>query len=319
MPPLINRRSLLIGAASSPALAIAAHAAGLADGAADPVAEPGRIVHWRNVESEHVGPRDVTIWLPQEAAGPLPVIYAHDGENLFDNAVSVDDFPLNLDAAMGALAASGVGPAIIVGIWATAERTREYNAQSVVDDLPGHVREAVELSCEGALSSEAYLTFITDELKPRVDAEFDTLPDAANTFTFGVSMGGLIAVEALATRPDIFGGAVAMSAHMFMMGPASANPDFPMPPDAFPEIEAALTRLGERMPDPATHRLWIDHGTIDLDQYYSGSHKALADGLIAAGWKPTESLEARVYVGTGHHGSWWIPRVPEALRFLLTA
>ncbi|MHA6296834.1 alpha/beta hydrolase [Devosia sp. CAU 1758] len=316
MPAAISRRSMLIAAVAAPALVVAAQANGLAPEAPDPVASPGRIVHWRDVQSDHVGPRDVTIWLPQHMDGPLPVIYAHDGENLFDSTVSVDEWPLELDRAMGELAETGVGPAIVVGIWATAEREREYNASSMVSDMPSHIREAVELSIAGETMSDAYLRFIVEELKPRVDAEFNTLPDRQHTFTFGVSMGGLIAVEAMATHPDVFGGAVAMSAHLFMMGAAAGSPDFPMPADAMPEIEAAVARMAQRIPAEG-HRLWLDHGTIDLDQYYAGSHKALAEALIASGWDPTKNLEARIYVGTGHHGRWWIPRVKDALGFLL--
>lgn len=290
----------------------------LPENVADPVADPGRIVHWRAVRSDHVGPRDVTIWLPGTETGPLPVIYAHDGENLFDPAVSVDDWPLEMDRAMGTLMAEGLGPAIIVGIWATDERQREYSAPSLVDDLPEDIAAAVALSLGGPPRGDAYLRFLVEELKPRVDAEFDTLRDPDNTCTFGISMGGVFAIEALATRPDVFSRAVAMSAHLPLVGSEGWASGLRMPVSAAAEIPAAWSRFARRMGPPDNRRLWVCRGTRDLDRDYGPTHTALVEGLLANGWRPVEHLEARVYVGAGHHGRYWAPRrVPEALRFLL--
>ena len=290
----------------------------LPETAPDPVADHGRIVHWRNVTSRHVGPRDVTIWLPDAPAGPLPVIYAHDGENLFDPAVSFDDWPLRMDRAMGSLMAEGLGPAIIVGVWATAAREREYSAASVIADLPDDIRDAVTDSCGGPLAGAAYLRFLVEELKPRIDAEFDTRPGPESTFTFGVSMGGQFAIEALASRPDVFSRAAAMSAHLPLVGSGAWNPAFRLPATAAAEIPAAWARLARRMGAPGKRRLWICRGSTDIDKEYAPTHTALIEELLHQGWTPVEHLEARAYFGAGHHGRFWAPRrVREALRFLI--
>lgn len=141
-----------------------------------------------------------------------------------------------------------------------------------------------------------------------------------DTFAFGVSMGGLFAIELLATRPDIFSRAVGMSAHLSLFGSGAWAPGFVLPPDAGTELPAAWNRFARRMSGPDGRRLWICRGTRDIDRFYEPTHTALIDGLLSQRWRPVEHLEARAYYGAGHHGRYWAPRrVPEALRFLLGA
>lgn len=288
--------------------------------AAEPKAEPGIIRHYPDFASEHVIARDVSVWLPAEQyrTGPLPVIYAHDGGNLFDPAVSYSGTAWELDQTLSDLANEGVGPAIVVAISSAADRSREYNSETVHGFLPDHIKDVVERSCEGELISGAYLKFIVEELKPFIDANFDTVKGPEGTFMLGSSMGGVIAIEALAVYPDVFSRAAALSAHMFLIGPASQVEGFVFPEDTGPRIEEALGRYGaEALPAPGRHRIWFDRGTIELDAMYGPSQDALKAALVARGYVEGQDLEARVYEGAGHFETWWQARSAEALRFLL--
>jgi enterochelin esterase-like enzyme len=308
-----NRRHVLIGMG-------ALGASTQMSWASEPTADPGSITYYPAFESEHVTARDVSVWLPAEEfrTGPLPVIYAHDGGNLFDPAVSYSGTAWELDQAMSALAAEGIGPAIVVAISSAPNRSREYNSETIFGYLPDHIKDVINRSCEGELMSGAYLKFIVEELKPFIDANFETVTGPEGTFMLGSSMGGIIAIEALAAYPTVFSAAAAMSAHMFLIGPASQVEGFEFPEDTGPSIEAAVERFAtDDLPDPGTHRIWFDRGTVDLDSMYGPTHDRLKAGLLARGYVEGEDLEARVFDETGHFETWWQARLPEVLTFLL--
>ena len=313
MKTSLTRRHVLVG--------MGALGAGTQMGwASEPQATPGSISYHPAFQSEFVTPRDVSVWLPPEKfrTGPLPVIYAHDGGNLFDPAVSYSGTDWELDETMSALAEQGIGPAIVVAISSAPNRSREYNSETIAGYLPEHVKAALDASCDGPLLSGDYLKFIVSELKPFIDANFDTIHGPEGTFMLGSSMGGIIAIEALATYPQVFGGAAALSAHMFLIGPGAQAEGFVLPEDTGPRMEEAVARFGrEDFPAPGSHRVWFDRGTVDLDEFYGPTQDALKAALLDAGYVEGKDLAARVYDGTGHFETWWQARAAEALTFLL--
>ncbi|MFX8129754.1 alpha/beta hydrolase-fold protein, partial [Acinetobacter baumannii] len=75
------------------------------------------------------------------------------------------------------------------------------------------LRADIDTTAKGLLFGDAYLRFLTDELKPRIDHDYRTLSDRDHTVVVGSSMGGLISCYALAERPDVFGRAGCVSTH----------------------------------------------------------------------------------------------------------
>lgn len=116
-----------------------------------------------------------------------PVIYMHDGQNLFDAYTSycgewgIDKFMNNQD-----------DPCIIVAIDnAGLGRMNEYNPMDHEEHGPG----------EG----EKYLDFIAHTLKPYIDKNYRTKKAAKYTAIAGSSMGGLITFYAGLYHPNVFG------------------------------------------------------------------------------------------------------------------
>src|SRR5512134_2853382 len=77
------------------AIALAVSATAVAadkPGGMTPTINEGRIVAWRALDGGSAGPMTVWIWLPPEydsAKGKrFPVLYMHDGQNLFDKALT---------------------------------------------------------------------------------------------------------------------------------------------------------------------------------------------------------------------------------------
>ena len=126
-----------------------------------------------------------------------PVIYMHDGQNLFDDATSFAG-EWGVDETLDEFARTRGFEAIVVGIDnGGEERTRELSPWP----NPKY----------GPAQGEQYMAFVVDTVKPFIDAHYRTLADRANTAIAGSSMGGLISHYALLRYPQVFGKAAIFS------------------------------------------------------------------------------------------------------------
>ena len=258
----------------------------------------------RAFASQYVAARNVEVWLPPgyaaHSAARYPVLYMHDGQNVFDPATSYTGVDWAIDETMTQLMAQKkVRPAIVVAVWNTPKRFEEYMPQKAVPagdsmmSVPGR-----KMSTAGVIS-DAYLKFLVTELKPFIDSTYRTKTGPADTFVMGSSMGGLISCYAMAEYPQVFGGAGCVSTH-WPVGDGSL-----------------ITYLQTHMPDPKTHRFYFDHGTATLDAMYA-PYQQRADSIIrSAGYKDGSSLLTKVFVGAEHNETAWRVRMGEALAFLI--
>lgn len=136
--------------------------------------------------------RRVHVLLPHDYAQTdtrYPVLYLHDGQNLFGGGAGYGSW--EIDQKMALLAARHHHEVILISIdHAHDERIREFTL---------HPTRA------GKGRGQYYLNFIRHTLKPIVDRSFRTLPDAAHTGIGGSSLGGLISIYAGLMHPDVFG------------------------------------------------------------------------------------------------------------------
>jgi enterochelin esterase-like enzyme len=275
--------------------------------AAVPVAGPGvtgTVVRYAGMPSSHVAPRNVDVWLPpsygKDPARRYPVLYMHDGQNLFDPATSYGHVDWAVDEVMTELIAKGaVREAIVVGIWNTSKRRDEYMPQRPVHGkIKFNVPGAEDLDAADIVS-DRYLEFLVKELKPFIDATYRTLPGRADTSVMGSSMGGLISQYAMSRYPDVFGGAGCVSTHW----PAGNG--------------IAIDDFGRHLPDPATHRYWFDYGTATLDAAYEPYQLRVDAILRQAGYVDGRNWITRKFEGAEHSEKAWRLRVDQPLVFLL--
>ncbi len=264
----------------------------------------GTLEGWQRMPSAHVPARNVDVWLPPsygtDPARRYPVLYMHDGQNLFDPGLAYTGTDWDVDGAMARLIAAGeVREAIVVGVWNTPARFAEYMPKapipgnevgSGIAGRPIGVREDVQ--------SDAYLRFLVDELKPFIDGHYRTLPGQADTFVMGSSMGGLISLYALAQYPDVFGGVGAVSTHW----PACDG--------------CVIDWMATHLPPPGEHRLYFDFGTATLDALYPPLQARMDAALRAAGWSARDWTTRR-FEGAEHNEAAWKARLDQPLRFLL--
>lgn len=275
-----------------------------------PIAAPGvsgTLLRHAAFPSRHVAARNVDVWLPPGyGADPgerYPVLYMHDGQNLFDPAQTYGGVDWGVDETLARLIADGaVRAAIVVAVWNTPQRAQEYMPRQAVAD--GHVATGVDWMPPfpaADVRSDEYLRFLVEELKPYVDARYRTLPGAGDTFVMGSSMGGLISLYALARRPDVFGGAAALSTHW----PAGDG--------------AVVDWLAAHLPPPGGHRLYFDHGSAGLDAAYAPYQRRMDAALRASGLAEGRDWTSRAFAGADHTERDWRARLDQPLRFLLGA
>jgi enterochelin esterase-like enzyme len=265
-------------------------------------------------ESAHVKPRNITIWLPDGylpyGGERYPVIYAHDGQNLFQPGYSYGGVEWGLDeTAERMMRAGDLPPAIIVGIWNTDKRWHEYAPQKVLERMDLSAGSAWAGEGTPELLGDAYLKFIVEELKPYIDSTYETAPDAQNTMIMGSSMGGLISLYAAAEYPETFGRAAAVSIHWPLAEPQGAI--------AAGANAAMQAYLSEAKLNPQTQRLWFDNGTETLDQFYPPRAAAMETWFRAQGWSESQAI-FKTYEGTEHSETAWAARADDILTFLLT-
>ena len=196
-------------------------------------ADSGRFLEYEKLAAAGLPDQRLTIWLPpgyDKGSRRYPVLYMHDGHNLFDPAKSNFNKVWAADKAMLAAVRSGqVEPHIIVGIWAPgADRYRQYLPRTIYQAASGTPRAAMDAMIGGTVISDAYLAWLAGPLKQWVDASFRTRAGRDDTAIIGSSMGGLMSCYAFLERPQTYGRAGCVSSHWPAADPRAvgeANPE----------------------------------------------------------------------------------------------
>lgn len=139
--------------------------------------------------------RKIWLYLPpdyHQTRKKYPVIYMHDGQNLFDDFTSFSG-EWSVDETMNAIYSESGQSAIVVGIDnGSGERLNEYSPWG---------NPKYKTTGKGDL----YVDFIVSTLKPYIDRTYRTQTQASNTIMMGSSMGGLISLYAAVKYPNKFG------------------------------------------------------------------------------------------------------------------
>jgi predicted alpha/beta superfamily hydrolase len=139
--------------------------------------------------------RTLRLYLPPSYAAHkerrYPVIYMHDGQNLFDQVTAYAG-EWCVDESMNALARHYGFEAIVVGI----DNSGSVRAQELIPWPDPRLPVS-----EGA----AYVAFVMDTVKPWIDEHYRTQPDRAHTAMIGSSLGGFITHYAMTHHPDAIG------------------------------------------------------------------------------------------------------------------
>lgn len=278
----------------------------------------GRLVEHPAMASAHAAPRDVTVWLPpgydERPDVRWPVLYMHDGQNLFDAARSYAG-EWGVDEHLTRLGTGGqVRLPIVVGVVNTPLRLREYVPADMVAALPAGIRSDLLGLYGGEPLSDGYLRFLVEDLKPFIDVTYRSRPGRDDTVIMGSSMGGLISLYALMKHPDVFGAAGCISTHWPLRIEQLLDDRLPAWRETLVQTWSRVIASG--LPDPATHRLYFDRGDETLDQFYAFFQSRIDETVRAAGWGP-DRFRSLVFPGAEHNERSWNQRLDAPLTFLL--
>ncbi len=228
--------------------------------------------------------RDILVHLPHSydrSDRRYPVIYMHDGQNLFDPRTSFAG-EWGVDDALAAIDDCAV-EAIVVGIPNSGMRRLDEYSPFPDPRLGGG-------------DGDAYLSFIIDTLKPIIDADFRTRPEREHTGVVGASMGGLISLFAFFERPEVFGFAGVMSPSLWF-------------------ADGAIFRYIDDSPF-VRGRLALDIGTAEASVMVHDARR-LHEQLLGKGYLAGRELRYVEDEGAGHNEAAWGGRICGVLRFLL--
>jgi predicted alpha/beta superfamily hydrolase len=242
----------------------------------------GTVKYHHKLEGEGIRERDVAVWLPpgyDEHPDKLyPVLYMHDGQNMFDPQTSAFGVDWQIDEAADSLIRKGfIKPLIIVGIYNTPDRWSEYNQGSVGD---------------------AYMNFIVNRLKPLIDNTYRTLTGREYTAVGGSSMGGLISFVLLWVHSDVFSQAACISPAFKIRGI-----DFVFPVNKYTGKKNEI-------------RIYIDNGSVGLEDSLQAGIDEMLSALKDKGYSEGEDLYYYKAPGAKHFESDWAERIWRPLIFM---
>jgi predicted alpha/beta superfamily hydrolase len=256
------------------------------------VSGPNLIKHERFPSRFLRNQRDLIVYLPpgydQQPRRQFPVLYLHDGQNLFDGATS---FIPGIDWHVGQTAdhfiqEGLVEPLIIVGIYnAGKQRLQEYTP--------------TRMPKLGGGRANRYARFLTEEVRPFMQRNYRVLGGNENTGIGGSSLGGLVSLFLGLRMPQVFGKIAALSPSVWWN-------------------QRIIVRFADAAPVDPRPRVWLDIGTREGPRILEDVER-LRDVLLRKGWRWGKDLHYERVIGAEHNEAAWAARVGPFLQFLFPA
>jgi predicted alpha/beta superfamily hydrolase len=238
--------------------------------------------------------RDVIVYVPpgydNHPERSYPVLYMHDGQNLFDGRTSF--IPGRTwqvrEHADAAIEAGEVEPLMIVGIYNAGDRR-------LAEYTPDRDWQM------GGGEAASYGLLLTRELMPWIAERYRIRPEREATGLGGSSLGGLVTLYLGLRYAEHFGRLAVLS------------------PSVWWNHKSILGYLNERAPQIWEEpRLWLDAGDREGRRTLDNVEQ-LNRRLVANGWKPEQTLHFERVEGGTHDEASWAARVRPMLRFLFPA
>jgi predicted alpha/beta superfamily hydrolase len=217
----------------------------------------------------------------------FPVLYLHDGQNLFDGATSFipgQDWHVG-QTADDCIQTGKVEPLIIVGMYNTKARIREYT--------PTHVPKL------GGGRADRYAKFLLEEVKPFIEREYRALTGSQYNGIGGSSLGGLVSLYLGLKHSRMFGKIAALSPSVWWN-------------------QFVIHRFAQTATVDPRPRIWLDIGTREGQRIVQDVEK-FRDVLLEKGWKLGQDLHYERIEGAEHNEAAWAQRVGPFLQFLYPA
>ena len=276
----------------------------------------GSVERITSFDTKLVAARNIDVWLPEnfDKTKNYSVVYMHDGQMLFDASKTWNKTAWEADDTFGKLLLEGkIRDCMIVGIWNVPERRyADYFPQKIIDNIPEPTKTKIlQQQIKGEPSADKYLEFIVNELKPFIDKNYPTKPEAENTFMIGSSMGGLISIYGLSEYPHIFGGVACLSTH----SPLASYELIDENTDK--EVSSKFRDyLEQNLPEANTKKIYFDYGNLTGDSFYEPYQSKIDKIMVSKGYN-SDYWETLFFEGENHSEISWAKRLSIPVLFLL--
>lgn len=263
------------------------------------------VIHITNFQSRFIEARNIDIYLPPSYNGSIPyrVLYIQDGQNVFNKDYAFENEALDLDLC---LQHNNVNDVIIVAIWNTSKRFREYLIPDIFDELSKKDKRSIKREYGGAPLGDRYLSFLVEELIPYVESNYNTSKQSSDRFIGGISMGAFISFCALIKYPEVFGSGLCLSTHW----PLTVFHDRKSIPDKYLKfVVNNKFRLSKC-------KIYLDYGTENIDSWYEYSQLKILDILQEVSDNYEKNILSLEFKGAGHSMKDWKNRINLPVRFI---
>jgi predicted alpha/beta superfamily hydrolase len=238
--------------------------------------------------------RTLRVYLPPnydlEPNRRFPVMYLHDGQNLFDGATSfIPNMEWRVDETAEALIrAKLVEPIIVVGIDnGGMQRANEF--------LPTRAQPRPDQPPYGG-QADRYAEMLIREIKPLIDRTYRTKSGREFTGTGGSSFGGVVSLYLGLRHPDVFSKLAVVSPSVWW-------------------DDRVVVRYVDELPRKLPLKIWLDMGGAEGPGSLAEAGKLHA-ALVRKGWRDGHDLAYFVDGHAQHNEAAWARRVGPILMFL---
>jgi predicted alpha/beta superfamily hydrolase len=271
----------------------------------------GKIIYQHNFYLPELNDfRTIRIYLPpgyESGSTNYPVMYMHDGQNLFDKLTSSYGMSWEISKTVDDWVEQGRHKGfIVVGIDNNSEGMGRYNEYSPwSSECVKQYLEKTTLEVRVGGDGFAYIDCLVNTLKPYIDRHYRTQNGPENTLIGGSSMGGFISLAAAFCYPEVFGKVIACSTAVFF------------------EEDALSTFIAES-PKPENQMIYMDIGTnetsnaklAEFPSLYVDSNERLYQLLQSKGFAVDVDLRYVIEDGAEHNEKAWARRFPHAVQWL---
>ena len=217
--------------------------------------------------------RTLALYLPEDYETDsidYPVVYFLDGQSLFDQKIK-EGTEWQVDEHLDSLGKLGAAQCIVVGIYNSRDRLKEYKP------FP-----STRWYSDKVVSGDRHAAWIVNSVKPWIDARYRTKKEPKATIIGGASLGGLMAYYMLMQYPDVFGGAIVFSPSFW--------------------VNEIVYKLHENNANLLKQKIYFNAGELEtptVESVYKMEEKLLKYGV------PKEQIKVDVEAGEGHwHMTW---------------
>lgn len=227
--------------------------------------------------------RKIRIYLPKNyynSEQKYPVIYMHDGQELFDDSIAYGE-EWGVDETLNELSLTDSLDLIVVGI--------DNGKEKRINELSPWENKKF-----GKAEGNEYMEFIVKQIKPYIDNNYKTLSNRENTAIMGSSMGGLISHYAIYKYPEIFSKAGILSPSYW--------------------YSDKVYNFTIKNPIPKDARLFIFGGKKEPANVVINNQKIF--NIILETGHPKKNLTLVVDPDGGHNATAWKKQLTPALKYL---